>query len=55
MIDDSGWKQVSNDVFRKPRYSMLLCVLVGTGIQVCYILLNNYLFLFLKYFLNSSF
>jgi hypothetical protein len=34
MIDDSGWKQISSDVFRKPRYSLLLCVLVGTGIQV---------------------
>lgn len=34
MFDDRSWKQVSRDVFRKPRFSMLLCVLVGTGIQL---------------------
>lgn len=50
MIDDSGWKQISNDVFRKPKHSMLFCVLVGTGIQVILkIKLNkiekNYLFI----------
>ena len=33
-VDDSRWKQVSQDVFRKPRHSMLFSVLVGTGIQL---------------------
>lgn len=34
IIDDSGWKQISRDVFRKPKYSSLLCILLGTGYQV---------------------
>jgi len=33
-IDEFGWKQVSNDVFRKPSYRMFLCAIVGTGVQL---------------------
>jgi hypothetical protein len=33
-LDDSSWKQVSNDVFRKPKYILLFSAFFGTGIQV---------------------
>jgi len=33
-IDEYGWKQVCNDVFRKPVNRMLLCAIVGTGVQL---------------------
>jgi len=32
--EDSGWKLVAGDVFRPPAHKELLCVTVGTGIQV---------------------
>ena len=32
--EDSGWKLVHGDVFRTPKNSMLLSVLVGSGIQL---------------------
>ncbi|TPX61961.1 hypothetical protein PhCBS80983_g00813 [Powellomyces hirtus] len=32
--EDFGWKLVHGDVFRPPRYSMLLAVLVGSGAQL---------------------
>lgn len=32
--DDGGWKLVHGDVFRTPRYSLLLSVLVGNGVQL---------------------
>ena len=34
IIDDSGWKQICNDVFRKPQKAMFLCAFIGTGMQV---------------------
>jgi transmembrane 9 superfamily protein 2/4 len=34
IIDDQGWKMVSNDVFRRPKNSMIFSALVGTGVQV---------------------
>jgi transmembrane 9 superfamily protein 2/4 len=34
IIDEYGWKQVCNDVFRKPQHPMLLSSFIGTGIQV---------------------
>ena len=34
MIDEVGWKQVCNDVFRRPINTMMLCCLVGTGFQL---------------------
>ena len=33
-IDEYGWKQVCNDVFRRPINTMMLCTLTGTGIQL---------------------
>jgi hypothetical protein len=33
-LDEFGWKQVSNDVFRSPNKSMMLSTFIGTGIQV---------------------
>ncbi|GAD92901.1 endosomal integral membrane protein [Paecilomyces variotii No. 5] len=32
--EDSGWKLVHGDVFRPPKYSLLLSVLVGNGAQI---------------------
>eukprot|EP00386_Alphamonas_edax_P015838 GDKI01048396.1.p2 GENE.GDKI01048396.1~~GDKI01048396.1.p2 ORF type:complete len:658 (-),score=243.34 GDKI01048396.1:173-2146(-) len=32
--EESGWKLVHGDVFRKPNFSKLLCVCVGSGIQI---------------------
>ena len=34
IIDEFGWKQVCNDVFRRPPFRMLLSALIGTGIQI---------------------
>jgi len=33
--EDFGWKLVHGEVFRSPRYSMMLSVFVGNGAQVC--------------------
>ena len=33
-IDEYGWKQVCNDVFRKPINSMLLSTFIGNGVQL---------------------
>jgi len=32
--EESGWKQVSGDIFRPPSHPMFLSVLIGSGIQV---------------------
>jgi transmembrane 9 superfamily member 2/4 len=32
--EDSGWKLVHGDVFRPPRYILLLSVLLGSGSQL---------------------
>jgi transmembrane 9 superfamily protein 2/4 len=32
--EDSGWKLVHGDVFRPPRYTLLLSVLLGNGSQL---------------------
>ncbi|KVH92927.1 Major facilitator superfamily domain, general substrate transporter [Cynara cardunculus var. scolymus] len=32
--EETGWKLVHGDVFRAPEYSGLLCVYVGTGVQI---------------------
>lgn len=34
VADESGWKLVHADVFRPPQNKMMLCVLVGSGVQV---------------------
>ena len=36
MSDESGWKLIHGDVFRKPRHSKLLAVFVGSGIQILF-------------------
>lgn len=33
-LDESGWKMVSGDVFRCPKDAVLLCVQVGSGVQI---------------------
>lgn len=33
-LEESGWKLVHGDVFRPPRYHMLLSALIGTGVQL---------------------
>ncbi|PVD23032.1 hypothetical protein C0Q70_16294 [Pomacea canaliculata] len=33
-VEETGWKLVHGDVFRPPRYTILLTALVGAGIQV---------------------
>ena len=33
-IDEYGWKQVCNDVFRKPINSMILSTFIGNGVQL---------------------
>lgn len=33
-VEESGWKMVSGDVFRTPKDPLLLCVEVGSGVQI---------------------
>ena len=33
-LEESGWKMVSGDVFRSPSDAVLLCVQVGSGVQI---------------------
>ncbi len=49
IIDEYGWKQVCNDVFRKPKNLMLLSTFIGTGIQLLLILLVSLLYNLLGY------
>jgi transmembrane 9 superfamily member 2/4 len=37
--DESGWKLVHADVFRRPRHSKLLAVFIGSGVQILLMLL----------------
>jgi transmembrane 9 superfamily protein 3 len=39
MTDDSGWKQVSADVFRPPAHLELLASALGSGAQLCLLVL----------------
>jgi transmembrane 9 superfamily protein 2/4 len=39
VTDESGWKLIHGDVFRKPRHSKLLAVFVGSGIQILFMVL----------------
>merc|ERR1719409_1294728 len=32
--EETGWKLISGDVFRPPKYAALLAVYVGSGVQV---------------------
>lgn len=51
--EDSGWKLVHGDVFRPPRYSMLLSVLLGSGAQI-FVMLGVTVALSLLGFLSPS-
>ncbi|KAG0201091.1 Transmembrane 9 super member 4 [Mortierella sp. GBA30] len=42
--DGAGWKLVHGDVFRTPRYSTLLCALLGTGVQILVMAISTILF-----------
>eukprot|EP00163_Fabomonas_tropica_P031290 TRINITY_DN738_c0_g1_i2.p1 TRINITY_DN738_c0_g1~~TRINITY_DN738_c0_g1_i2.p1 ORF type:complete len:642 (-),score=157.54 TRINITY_DN738_c0_g1_i2:148-1926(-) len=44
MTDESGWKQVSADVFRPPAHLELFCAVVGTGSQLVLLVLVCVLF-----------
>lgn len=44
IIDEYGWKQVCNDVFRKPKNLMLLSAFIGTGIELFLMLLHSLIF-----------
>ena len=49
IIDDYGWKQVSNDVFRKPKNLIIFSTFVGTGFQLLLILITSLIYNFLGY------
>ena len=42
-VEESGWKMVSGDVFRSPKSAMLLCVQLGSGVQI---ILSSFITLF---------
>jgi transmembrane 9 superfamily protein 2/4 len=33
--EDWGWKLVAGEVFRSPKYPLLLSVMIGNGSQLC--------------------
>ena len=33
-MEETGWKLVHGDVFRPPPKSFLLCVFIGSGVQI---------------------
>ena len=54
IIDEYGWKNISNEVFRKPINSELLSAFFGTGIQVIIALLYTLFFAFIGFFKPES-
>jgi hypothetical protein len=40
-IEESGWKLVHGDVFRPPRHLPVLAALIGTGVQMCMLILGG--------------
>jgi len=42
-VEESGWKMVSGDVFRSPKNATLLCVQLGSGVQI---ILSSFITLF---------
>ncbi len=54
IIDEYGWKNISNEVFRKPINSELLSAFFGTGIQVIIALLYTLFFGFIGFFKPES-
>ena len=48
-IDEYGWKQVCNDVFRKPKNLFIFSAFIGTGVQLLLILIISLIFNLLGY------
>ena len=44
IIDDYGWKQVCNDVFRKPKNLILFSCIIGTGIELLLIIIISLIY-----------
>ena len=53
-IDDSGWKQVCNDVFRKPVHPMLFASMAGNGIHIFFIIFFSLLLLMILILFNKT-
>jgi transmembrane 9 superfamily protein 2/4 len=49
-IDEFGWKQVCNDVFRKPTYRMLLSSFIGTGLQLFAMIIYTLVFAMIGFY-----
>ena len=54
IIDEYGWKNIYNDVFRKPINSELLCSFFGTGIQLFIMIIYVLTFFYLGFFRQES-
>lgn len=52
--EETGWKLVHGDVFRPPAHSSLLCVYVGTGVQVFGMTLVTMIFALLGFLSPSN-
>ena len=44
IIDDYGWKQVCNDVFRKPKNLIIFSCIIGTGIELLLIIIISLIY-----------
>ena len=44
IIDDYGWKQVCNDVFRKPKNLITFSCMIGTGIELLLIIIISLIY-----------
>jgi transmembrane 9 superfamily protein 2/4 len=44
LTEESGWKLIHGDVFRRPNYSVLFSVLIGNGVQVLLMFLSTMFF-----------
>jgi len=52
--EETGWKLVSGDVFRPPKYASVLAVLIGTGVQVLAMLCSTIVFATLGFLSPSN-
>ncbi|GJP85678.1 hypothetical protein CLOP_g15793 [Closterium sp. NIES-67] len=52
--EETGWKLVHGDVFRPPNYAGLLCVYVGTGVQLFFMTLVTMVFALLGFLSPSN-
>ncbi|KAM2376580.1 hypothetical protein ACFX1X_043303 [Malus domestica] len=52
--EETGWKVVHGDVFRPPNNSELLCVYVGTGVQLFGMILVTMIFAVLGFLSPSN-